>query len=171
MELAEPITYQQIQQMPYLVAVCKEAMRLLPSIVYQLLRYAPEGLSVNGKHIPAGVPVGVSPMAQNRDQEVFGADADEFRPERWFEDEQKTRLMDSINLTFGGNGPRMCIGRNIALVSETSTQTLDVVLTMCATRSKYTSSLLSCCEILTSGLLIQTSPGTSRHIGSHISTT
>ena len=52
MELTEPITYQQTQQMPYLVAVCKEAMRLLPSIVYQLLRYAPEGLSVMANTSP-----------------------------------------------------------------------------------------------------------------------
>ncbi|KAJ9605739.1 hypothetical protein H2200_009588 [Cladophialophora chaetospira] len=116
MALTAPITYQQTQQLPYLVAVCKEAMRLLLSIVYQLLRYATDGLTVDGKHIPAGTPVGVSPIAQNRDQEVFGADADDFRPERWLEDEQKTRFMDSVNMTFGGNGPRMCVGRNIALV-------------------------------------------------------
>ncbi|KAK5054410.1 hypothetical protein LTR84_001300 [Exophiala bonariae] len=116
MGLSNPITYQQTQQLPYLVAVCKEAMRLLPSIVYQLLRYAPEGLSVEDKHIPTGTPIGISPISQNRDRKVFGPDADEFRPERWFEDESKTRLMDSINMTFGGNGPRMCVGRNIALV-------------------------------------------------------
>ncbi|KEF54935.1 uncharacterized protein A1O9_09378 [Exophiala aquamarina CBS 119918] len=116
MGLTMPIKYQDTQKIPYLIAVCKEAMRLLPSIAYQLPRYAPEGLIVKDKHIPVGTSVGVSPIAQNRDQEVFGADADDFRAERWFEDEQKTRLMDSINMTFGGSGPRMCVGRNIALV-------------------------------------------------------
>lgn len=125
MELQEPIKYQQTQQLLYLVAVCKEAMRLLPSIVYQLIRYAPEGLSVQGKHIPAGTPVGISPISQNRDREVFGPDADDFRPERWLEDEQKTRFMDSLNMTFGGNGPRMCVGRNIALVSQTPIQRMS----------------------------------------------
>ena len=100
--LQEPITYQQTQRLLYLVAVCKEAMRLLPSSVYQLIRYSPERLSVIGKHIPAGTPVGVSLVCRNRDREAFGPDADEFGPERWFDDEQKTRLMDTLNMTCGG---------------------------------------------------------------------
>ena len=118
--LHEPISYSQTQEMPYLVAVAKEAMRLLPSIVYQLLRYCPENLSVDGKPIPAGTPVGVSPIAQNRDRDIWGPDADEFRPERWLESKERTAYLDLNNMTFGGNGPRMCIGRNIALVSDLS---------------------------------------------------
>lgn len=115
--LAEPATYLQTQQLPYLNAVAKEAMRLRPSIVYQLLRIAPEqGLTVDGKWIPPTTPVGISALAQNRDKAIWGADANEFRPQRWLEDEAKTRFLDSNNMTFGGNGPRMCIGRNIALV-------------------------------------------------------
>lgn len=120
--LDAPITYQQTQQLPYLVAVCKEAMRFLPSIVFQLLRYAPPGLSVDGKEIPAGTHVGISPISANRDPQVWGADADDFKPARWLESEQKTRYLDSMYMTFGGNGPRMCIGRNIALVSACSTR-------------------------------------------------
>ena len=116
--LTEPVSYTQTQQMPYLQAVVKEAMRLLPSIVYQLLRHAPEGLSVDGKRIPAGTPVGISPIAQNRDKAIWGSDADEFKPERWLEDEARARYLESANMTFGGSGPRMCIGRNIALVGH-----------------------------------------------------
>jgi cytochrome P450 len=116
--LPEPISYTETQQMPYLQAVVKEATRLLPSIVYQLLRYAPEGLAVDGKRIPAGTPIGVSPLAQNRDKAIWGPDADDFKPERWLEDEARTRYLDAANMTFGGSGPRMCIGRNIALVGH-----------------------------------------------------
>ncbi|KAJ5382246.1 hypothetical protein N7517_000157 [Penicillium concentricum] len=115
--LTSPITYTDTLKLPYLCAVVKEATRLLPSIVYQLLRHVPEqGLMIDGKSIPPGTPVGVSPIAQNRDQAIWGADADIFRPERWLEDEQMARRYEVANMTFGGNGPRMCIGRNIALV-------------------------------------------------------
>jgi cytochrome P450 len=136
-ELTQPITYLQCQNLPYLIAVTREAMRLLPSIVYQLLRHAPEaGLTVDGKFIPPGTPVGMSPIAQNRDPKIWGDDAEEFRPERWLESEAKFRYMESNNMTFGGSGPRMCVGRNIALVRSdpsmtlfTACQFLDVDLT------------------------------------------
>lgn len=117
--LIEPITYLQTQELPYLNAVAKEAMRLRQSIIAQLLRHTPEeGLTVDGKYIPPFTPVGISPLAQNRDEAIWGDDANEFRPERWLEDEARARYFESNNMTFGGNGPRMCIGRNIALVSS-----------------------------------------------------
>jgi cytochrome P450 len=112
-----PISYQQTQRLPFLTAVCKEAMRLLPSIVYQLLRHAPPGLTVDGRSVPAGTQIGISPLTQNRDMDVFGPDPDIFRPERWLEDPEKAKYMETMNMTFGGTGPRMCIGRNLALVS------------------------------------------------------
>lgn len=120
-QLAEPISYLQCQNLPYLLAVTREAMRLLPSIVFQLLRYSPDtGLTVNGKYIPPGTPVGISPIAQNRDPQIWGSNADKFWPERWLESEEKSRYLESNNMTFGGSGPRMCVGRNIALVSRKS---------------------------------------------------
>src|ERR1700761_2247291 len=115
--LTEPITCAQTQKLSYLGAVTKEAMRLLPSITYQLLRHCPEGQSVDNQSIPPGTRVGISPIAQNRDRAVWGDDADEFRPERWLESKERTAYLDLNNYTFGGNGPRTCTGRNIALVS------------------------------------------------------
>nr|KAK5432287.1 hypothetical protein LTR18_011194 [Exophiala xenobiotica] len=114
--LTEPITYVQTQQPPMLQAVVKEATRLLPSIVFQLLRHTPENFVVRGEHIPAGTSVGISPISQNRDRDIFGEDANEFRPERWLENRDRAGYMDTCLMTFGGSGPRMCVGKNIALV-------------------------------------------------------
>jgi cytochrome P450 len=115
--LTEPANYSQTQEMPYLKAVVTESLRLFPSITYQLLRYSPEGgMSIDGRYIPAGYDIGISPIAQNRDEAVFGKDANDFRPERWLESRERTSSMESVNMTFGGNGPRTCIGRNISLV-------------------------------------------------------
>jgi cytochrome P450 len=116
-QLSKGITYKQIQDLPYLTAVCKESMRMSPSIPAQLPRLTPPGgLQVGAYFLPEGTEVGINPITQNRDEEIWGLDADQFRPERWLE-EEKSKWLDSQDFTFGGNGPRMCIGRNIALVS------------------------------------------------------
>ncbi|KAL2828857.1 cytochrome P450 [Aspergillus pseudoustus] len=115
-KLARPISYRETQELPFLKAVVKEATRVLPSIVWQLPRHTPPDFSVRGQKVPQGTTVSISPIAQNHDEEVFGADAAVFRPERWLEDPARAKYMDTCLMTFGGNGPRMCVGRNIALV-------------------------------------------------------
>lgn len=91
-------------------------MRLSPSITFQLLRYAPpSGLVVDGKSIPPGYPGGISPLAQNRDIAIWGKDANDFQLERWL-DPARSRYLDANDMSFGGNGARMCIRWNIALV-------------------------------------------------------
>lgn len=115
--LNEPATFDEAYHLPFLKAVVSEALRLFPSIIFQLLRTSP-GMSINGIYIPAGYDIGMSPKAQNRDQAVFGPDADEFRPERWLDAPGVISAYERANMTFGGNGPRGCIGKNIALVSQ-----------------------------------------------------
>lgn len=130
-ELIEPIKYNQTQEMPYLVATAKEAMRLLPSITWQLLRYAPAGLIVDGKAVPERTRVGVSAIAHNRGKSIWGEDANEFKPERWLGSPEDVSYLNSNNMTFGGSGPRTCIGRNIALVSPPLSSTnISIMLIM-----------------------------------------
>jgi cytochrome P450 len=40
---------------------------------------------MHGHYIPAGTTVGINAWAINRNQELFGEDAETFRPERWLE--------------------------------------------------------------------------------------
>ncbi|KAK6063712.1 hypothetical protein SCUP234_13293 [Seiridium cupressi] len=78
------LPYTVIEKLPYLSACIKEALRLHPSILWQLPREAPaEGVQIAGYHIPSGSAISMSPKAQNRDQSVFGPDADHWNPERW----------------------------------------------------------------------------------------
>lgn len=116
--LEQPITYRQTLDLPLLCAAIKEAMRLLPSITYPLYRYAPPGFEVGTYRIPEGTAIGMSPGAANRNKLVWGDDADLFRPDRWLEDDEKAKYLNVNDMTFGGNGARACIGKNLALVSQ-----------------------------------------------------
>jgi cytochrome P450 len=55
-EISDPVTYGQAQNMPYLQAVLKEALRMHPATGLPLGRVVPEGGAViSGKMFPAGV--------------------------------------------------------------------------------------------------------------------
>lgn len=69
----------------------KEAMRLSPTNNLPLERFVPaEGLDINGYNLPAGTNVGMSAQIVHRNRDIYGADADEFRPERWLESDAAT---------------------------------------------------------------------------------
>ncbi|KAI5360222.1 putative cytochrome P450 [Septoria linicola] len=70
------------------------------------------GLQVHGLCFPPGIRVGCNPVSLQRNPDIFGEDANEYRPERWFNSEA-TRDMERFNLTWGG-GARTCPGRNLA---------------------------------------------------------
>lgn len=119
LDTTEPITYKQTQQLPYLKAVVRESLRMYPSIPAQLYRFVPEqGMAVDDQYIPAGTVVGMSGLAQNRDELVFGSDVDVFKPERWLGDAEEQRRLEASLFNFGGNGPRSCPGRDLAMVGR-----------------------------------------------------
>jgi benzoate 4-monooxygenase len=105
-------TYEQVKRLPYLDAVINEALRVHSTSSIGLPRVAPEGgLTIQGIHFPQGAVLSVPSYTIHRDKQVWGEDADAFRPERWFE-------RDNATLQKGFNpfsyGPR-CISSNAPL--------------------------------------------------------
>lgn len=77
----------------------------------------PQGEVVQGKFIPGGTVVGMNVPAMLRSTELFGSDADLFRPERWLEaSEAKRAEMERQVETMFGHGRWMCAGKPIALM-------------------------------------------------------
>ena len=103
-------------QLPYLNAVLKEAMRLHPSVGLLLERHVPAGGAVFcGKHVPEGTIVGINPWVLQHDPEVF-PDPESFQPERWLiESKEELANMEKHFFSFGA-GSRVCIGRNISMI-------------------------------------------------------
>lgn len=95
-ELSEYITYYEAQRMPYFQACMREALRMHPAVGQLLERIVPkEGANIDGVFLPEGTIVGINPWVASRDKKVYGSDAEEFRPERWIEaDEKELKLMD-----------------------------------------------------------------------------
>ncbi|KAG2552354.1 hypothetical protein PVAP13_9KG423300 [Panicum virgatum] len=96
-------------RLPYLQMVIKETLRLHPPAPLILPRFCGESVKVLGFDIPAGTTVFVNVWALGRDGTLW-ADADEFKPER-FEDEETVDFSGAdFRFLPAGAGRRMCPG-------------------------------------------------------------
>lgn len=121
--LSFPPQYSETKDLPYLSAVIREGQRMHPVISGILERIVPaRGLTLpDGRFIAPGTRVGINAWVSHRNKDVYGADADSFRPERWLratdetEDAFAARLarMKDGDMTFGA-GSRQCVGRHLA---------------------------------------------------------
>ncbi|KAF2743154.1 putative cytochrome P450 alkane hydroxylase [Sporormia fimetaria CBS 119925] len=110
-------SYEELRGMKYVKWCLNESLRLNP-VVPSNSRFAirdtvlPRGGGPDGSSplfVPRGTTVGYSTYTMHRRQDLYGADAEEFRPERW------EALRPSWEyLPFNG-GPRICLGQQYAL--------------------------------------------------------
>lgn len=81
-------------------------------------------MTLCGTFIPAGIPLLFMPAVANLSKATWGADAEEVVPERW------DRLAGDAATPYAfetfGNGPRVCIGKNFAMM-EFKTQVIELV--------------------------------------------
>ena len=101
---------------PFYVACIKEALRLTPSspVLFprEVMAHQPP-LVIDGKVIPVGTEISCSAYLANRDREIYGEDAETFRPDRWLEDDEKAKIFEKYNFTWG-YGSRVCLGKDLA---------------------------------------------------------
>ncbi|KAF2433193.1 cytochrome P450 oxidoreductase [Tothia fuscella] len=111
------VTWAESQKLPYLDAVIQEAFRMHPAPGLIMERTVPDhGAEILGEMIPGGTIVGCNAWVLHRRAEIFGDDADVFRPERWIEASPgKLKEMKATMFQFGA-GARTCIGKNVSLL-------------------------------------------------------
>ncbi|KAI1249699.1 hypothetical protein MGN70_009313 [Eutypa lata] len=116
--VSSPIKQSEAKSLPYLQAVIYEGLRIRPVALGLMPKEVPpEGDTIHGKFIPGGTSIGMNPSGLLRSKELFGADADMFRPERFLEidKEARTKMQRDVELTFG-YGRWMCAGKPIAFL-------------------------------------------------------
>jgi len=109
-------SYEDLPRLPYTAAVMDETLRLYPP-AWVVTRRALEDDVLAGVPVAADSLVIVSPWLVHRHASVWD-DPESFRPERFLDDAGARRrdlATSSAYLPFGA-GPRLCIGRDMALL-------------------------------------------------------
>ncbi|CCO36378.1 Cytochrome P450 3A11 [Rhizoctonia solani AG-1 IB] len=133
-ETSGSLSYDELNALPYLDALCREVLRLYtPSLYIERvalkdwlvpLRYpvkGKDGSLISEIHVRKGTKIYVSIKEANRSRETWGEDADEFKPERWLRElpqsvaDARTPGIYSSMMTFSG-GPRSCIGFKFSIL-------------------------------------------------------
>ena len=111
------------QTLPYCQSCIKEGLRMWPPLVGLQGKISPPGgETVNGLFIPGNVEVCWNPLSMQHRRDIYGSDADVFRPERWLEAAAQddgggalNRMEKTLELIFG-SGKYGCLGKTVAFM-------------------------------------------------------
>ncbi|KAJ7903501.1 cytochrome P450 [Mycena olivaceomarginata] len=143
------VSYDQLNSMVYLDAICRETLRLYPPASFiartarkdvALTTSTPittvDGSTITEVPVPAGTEIFISILASNRNPAVWGPDCLEWKPERWLSplpqsvaDAHLPGIYSNL-MSFSGGG-RACIGFKFSQLE------MKVVLCLLVERFKF----------------------------------
>lgn len=117
----EPLTVDRLRAMPWLEAVIRESMRVVPP-VGGAFRELTQDVEYGGFRLEKGWAVSMSPGLAHGDESVW-TDPQRFDPERWMPERAEQEKHPFAYIPFGG-GPRKCLGEHFATLE------MQIVLTL-----------------------------------------
>ncbi len=112
-----------IYRLPYLTAVCNEALRMYPPLPKTITRIANQSVKLMGYNLPSGTAVSGCIYLCHRREDLY-PEPNKFKPERFLE-----KKFSSYEFMPFGGGTRSCIGQALAMLE------MKIVLTIIL--SKY----------------------------------
>lgn len=105
--------YEDMNRLPYLDAVIREALRLYPSVPVDIKVARHDDTWPDGTFVPRGANVVYDIYNMGRSCSIWGEDAEVFRPARWLESNEPR---GNYEYPVFNAGPRECLGRRLAMV-------------------------------------------------------
>jgi cytochrome P450 len=111
---SESLTHTILDKMHYLHAALTETLRLYPAIPMDGKSAVSDDILPDGYKIKKGDIVSYVPYSMGRMKYLWGLDADEFKPERWLNQNGVFQPQSPFKFTAFQAGPRICLGREFA---------------------------------------------------------
>ncbi|TVT99725.1 hypothetical protein EJB05_54925, partial [Eragrostis curvula] len=108
------LTEDAISKMHYLHAALTETLRLYPAVPIDVKHCFSDDTLPDGYTIRKGDMVNYQPYPMGRMKFLWGADAEEFRPERWLDDDGVFVPVSPFKFPAFQAGPRICLGKEFA---------------------------------------------------------
>ncbi|TRM68171.1 cytochrome P450 [Schizophyllum amplum] len=110
-DVHDSIRFEDVEKLPYLTAVIKEALRLSHGVVLPMLRIVnTDGVVLDGIVVPRGTTVAIGSTFVHLNSEVF-PDPHSFNPDRWLQ--EGSDQLEHYLVSFS-RGQRNCLGMNLA---------------------------------------------------------
>ncbi|KAJ0900459.1 putative secologanin synthase [Helianthus annuus] len=113
-----------LKNLKILTMILNEVLRLYPPVV-MITRATHKTTKLGNMVIPSGVELSLAMMYVHHDCEIWGDDVNEFKPERFAQGiGNATKGKGSSPFFPFSNGPRVCIGQNLAMTEAKTTMAM-----------------------------------------------
>ncbi|WCJ22076.1 Cytochrome P450 CYP749A22 [Euphorbia peplus] len=109
-----PTTFDDIPKLKIMSMIVNEVLRLYAPIT-NLVRQVEKGGRLGKLQAPSRMDILIPPLSIHHDHEIWGDDADEFKPERFAQGVAKATNNNISAFIPFGLGPRNCVGMNFAM--------------------------------------------------------
>ncbi|CAN6692953.1 unnamed protein product [Malus baccata var. baccata] len=113
-ELADSLNEEVLNKMQYLLAALTETQRLYPAIPLNAKICSSDDTWPDGFSVRKGDMVAYNAYSMGRMKDLWGDDAQDFRPERWVDENGVFQEESPFRFIAFGAGPRICLGKDFA---------------------------------------------------------
>ncbi|KAF9586910.1 hypothetical protein IFM89_039865 [Coptis chinensis] len=103
-----------LDKMQYLHAAISESLRVHPPVPVNAKYCFSDDTLPDGYSVKKGDLIAYQPYAMGRMKFIWGEDAEEYRPERWIEEDGRCRMESPFKFPAFQAGPRICAGKEFA---------------------------------------------------------